>query len=239
MELHLRGLPEAIGQTPRAVVVISAHWEEERITIQTSPKPGMLFDYHGFPDYTYRLSYPAPGAPDLAKDIHTLLTDQGIDAGLDNERGFDHGTFIPFMLIYPHAHIPIVQVSLRRDLDPSFHIRLGQALAPLAERGVLLTGSGMSYHNLRAFLAVAPEHHLSEARAFDDWLNETVGLDDTEERNRRLIRWRDAPGARAAHPREDHLMPLLVIAGAALKKTGRRIFADAIMDKPVSSFLFD
>jgi aromatic ring-opening dioxygenase catalytic subunit (LigB family) len=238
MEQHLRGLSKTIGQTPKAILVISAHWEENRPTVQTGSAPSMLFDYYGFPDYTYRLNYPAPGSPELAATIKSLLASQGIECAEDGTRGFDHGLFIPFMLIYPDARIPIIELSLRHDLDPEFHIQMGKALAPLAEQGVLMVGSGMSYHNLSTFMAPSSAKHQEEAFAFDEWLIRAVTDPNTQHRNSQLGKWELAPGARAAHPREEHLIPLMVIAGAASTKVGKIIYSDIVMAKPISSFLF-
>ncbi len=235
---HLRGLSALIGRKPRAILVISAHWEETKPTLQSNPSPPLLFDYYGFPDYTYRLTYPAPGAPDLVKRVQDLLGTDGIPSDVNPDRGYDHGVFIPFLLIYPQADIPIVQISLRSDLDPAFHVRMGQALAPLADEGVLMVGSGMSYHNLRALMGQSPPKHTQDAQDFDHWLGQTIALTDTNQRNHLLEQWDAAPGARSAHPREEHLLPLMVIAGAAKDKLGRVIYSDTIINKPVSSFMF-
>ena len=238
MEAHLRGLSDQVGALPSAILVISAHWEESRPTVLSSANPPLLYDYYGFPDYTYRLQYGAPGSPELARRTEELLIAGGIDVGSDHSRGFDHGVFIPFMLIYPDAQIPIVQLSLRGDLDPAFHRTVGGALAPLRKDSVLIVGSGMSYHNLRGFFAPASQTHDREALAFDAWLNDAVTQDDVTERHRLLDAWKTAPGASTAHPREDHLIPLMVAAGAAPLSPGRRIYADTVMGKPISSFMF-
>ena len=150
MAAYLRGLEAQVGQRPKAIVVISAHWETQRPTVNANPAPPMLFDYYGFPEHTYHLSYPAPGSPALAKRIGELLGKAGIATDSDASRGFDHGVFVPFLLIYPKADIPIVQLSLQSDLNPAAHIAIGRALAPLRDEGVLIVGSGMSYHNLQA-----------------------------------------------------------------------------------------
>ncbi|MEZ0369124.1 MAG: class III extradiol ring-cleavage dioxygenase, partial [Candidatus Sericytochromatia bacterium] len=188
----------------------------------------------GFPEHTYKLTWPAPGSPELARRIQITLQDSGIPARLDPERGFDHGVFIPFKLIYPDAGIPTVVLSLRSDLDPAFHLRLGRALAPLREQGVLIVGSGMSYHNLRAF---GPAGAV-DAERFDAWLTEAVSNPDTRLRDEALRQWEGAPSARKAHPREEHLLPLMVAAGAAGLDPGQQVFSDEIMGMVISAYRF-
>lgn len=151
MAAFLRQLRHDVGTTPQAVLVISGHWETDVLSLTSSSAPELLFDYYGFPEHTYQLTYPAPGSPELAAQVAQLLGEAGIPSQLDGSRGFDHGVFIPFKLVYPEAEIPVVQLSLRADLDPAFHLAVGRALAPLREQGVLIIGSGMSYHNLRRF----------------------------------------------------------------------------------------
>lgn len=234
MAAWLSHLPERVGGRPEAMVVISGHWEEPEFTVNAGAHPALLFDYYGFPEHTYRLEYPAPGAPPLASEICRLLEAAGIVAGKNSERGFDHGVFIPFKLIYPEADIPIVQLSLKEGLDPAEHIAAGRAIAPLRERGVLIVGSGMSYHNLREFGR--------DARAisdqFDAWLTEAVCAPSAAAREDRLSRWEEAPGARRAHPREEHLIPLMVAAGAGGEDVGSKVFTDHVLGTTVSAFRF-
>jgi len=238
MEEHLRGLSAHIGQIPKAILVISAHWEEDQPTILTGANPALLYDYYGFPEHTYHLKYPAPGSPDVAARIGELLINAGITTGTNPDRGFDHGVFIPFMLIYPEAQIPIVQLSLRHDLDPAIHIDLGKALEPLRDEGVLIVGSGMSYHNLKGFFSQSTPKHTQDAFDFDEWLNHTITEQSPDDRNQQLISWKSAPGALTSHPREEHLLPLMVTAGAAHENMGIKIYTDTVMGKPISSFLF-
>jgi aromatic ring-opening dioxygenase catalytic subunit (LigB family) len=210
MSSYLRALVTSLPARPRALLVVSAHWEERVPTVMTSEKPPMLYDYYGFPPETYDVKWPAPGDPALASRVRALLESAGFSTGEDPARGFDHGTFVPLALAVPDADIPTVQLSLVAGLDPERHLALGRALAPLRDEGVLIVGSGMTYHNLRAFgPRAAPV-----ARAFDDWLVESCALDGTA-RSARLAAWTSAPHARAAHPREEHLIPLMVVAGAA------------------------
>jgi aromatic ring-opening dioxygenase catalytic subunit (LigB family) len=231
---YLDGLIGSLPQRPRAIVVISAHWEETVATVSTHAAPPMLFDYYGFPPHTYQLSYPAPGSPEVAAEVTSLLAEAGIAHRTDTERGFDHGVFVPFLIMEPQAQIPVVMLSLRRDLNPEAHIAIGQALAPLRDRNVLIVGSGYSYHNLRSFFDGASEH----ARRFDDWLTTACTADDPKVRNLALAQWDRAPSARDCHPREEHLLPLMVVAGAAGDDLGVRDFHDVIGGKATSGYAF-
>ena len=236
LEASLLDMPRQIGRTPAAVLMVSGHWEEAVFTVQSNPHPTMIYDYGGFPDFTYRIRYDAPGAPELARRIHGLIEKAGLPVGLAAERGFDHGAFVPMSVIYPVADVPVVQVSLKRGFDPAEHVALGKALAPLRHEDVLIIGSGLSYHNLSAFNAQAAE----PSRAFDDWLNRTIVEADPDERITALENWLSAPAARAAHPVEDHLIPLMVVAGAAGDDIGVRIYHqdDLLGGLSVSSFAF-
>ena len=234
MAAWLGQLAGSIGVTPKAIVVISGHWEAAQVGVTASPHPPLIYDYTGFPPHTYQLTYPAPGAPDLAQQIVSLLDQAGISARLDPDRGFDHGVFIPFKVVYPKAEIPVVQLSLQAGLDPRTHIQIGQALAPLRKRGVLIVGSGMSYHNMRGF----GERFGEASEEFDAWLTAAVCAADAQTRNQRLEKWLTAPEARIAHPREEHLIPLMVAAGAAGTDTGTRIFTDIVMGVRVSAYRF-
>jgi len=237
LEAYLGGIDASLGRRPSAVLVISGHWEEALPTVNSCPHPPMLFDYYGFPEHTYRLDYPAPGSPELAGRVGQLLAAAGIETAMNGSRGFDHGVFIPFMLIYPEADVPIVQLSLRRDLDPGFHLAMGRALQPLRDERVLIVGSGLSYHNLSRFQSTRQQDN-DDAAAFDRWLTEAVEHPDASERNRRLMAWEQAPAAHAAHPRSDHLAPLFVVAGAAGQARGERNYSDRMCDKAVSGFRF-
>ena len=230
---YLGGLMDRLPERPRAALVVSAHWEEARPTVSTAAAPPMLFDYYGFPDHTYRLSLPAPGHPGLARQVAGLLAAAGIACDEDGERGFDHGVFVPFLRITPAADLPIVMLSLRRDLDPAAHIALGAALAPLREEGVLIVGSGQSYHNLARFT----DGDGAAAAAFDGWLR-AAATAAPRERTRALLDWARAPSARSAHPREEHLLPLMVVAGAAGADPGRCAYADVVGGKAFSGYEF-
>jgi aromatic ring-opening dioxygenase catalytic subunit (LigB family) len=237
MAAYLRGLAGTIGETPKAILVISGHWETEKPTVNSGANPPLLFDYYNFPEHTYRLTYPAPGAPELAKKVQGLLAAAGFESDEDATRGFDHGIFIPFLLVYPDAQIPIVQLSMQQDLDPKLHFEIGRALAPLRDEGVLIVGSGMSFHNLRAFLG--DDRSSDEAsQRFDDWLTAAVAIEDAGARSQALAGWEQAPFGRLCHPREEHLLPLMVAAGAAGEDPGRRTYSDRVWGKALSAFQF-
>lgn len=233
----LRRTKETIG-TPSAIVVVSAHWECAEPTILSGETPGLLYDYGGFPDEMYKLSYPAPGAPELASDVADLLRAGGFAPALDSVRGFDHGVFVPLLLMYPDASIPVIQLSLLRSLDPSAHIAMGEAISSLAERDVLILGSGFTFHNMNAFgPAHSPLDTDPENEAFEAWLRDTCTNPelDEDERRRRLVDWGSAPGARWCHPREEHLLPLHVCygAGAGLASLA---FDDIVLHKRSSGY---
>ena len=200
--------------TPTAIVLITAHWEESVVTLSSSPNPAILYDYYGFPPQAYQLTYPAAGEPELAAQIANMLNEKGIAARLDSNRAFDHGTFVPLKLMYPEADIPVVQMSLINSLDPNAHIAIGEALAPLRDQGVLIVGSGMSFHNMGAFFSSDPTVQ-SRSAEFDYWLTQTLTASaSTAEAKAALIHWEMAPEARFSHPRDEHLLPLHVCFGA-------------------------
>ena len=236
LEASLQDMPRQLGATPKAVLVVTGHWEEREFTLSSSPHPSMLYDYSGFPEHTYHVRYPAPGSPELAQRVQALLDGGGIVARQDPERGFDHGTFSVLAPLYPQADIPVVQLSLKAGLDPQTHIEAGRLLAPLRDEGILIIGSGLSYHNLRQFNANAA----APSRQFDAWLQETLTRSTGDERHRGLADWAHAPAARVAHPREDHLLPLMVAVGAAYEETGVCVYHedDFFGGIAVSSFRF-
>ena len=235
MKSWLMQLGESIVPMPKAIVVISAHWESQKVTINNSVHPSMLFDYYGFPSHTYELDYPAPGSASLANQIRDMLLEKNIPTEMDSARGYDHGVFIPLLLSYPKADIPVVQISLNSSLDPAEHISIGRALAPLRDNEVLIIGSGMSYHNLKRLMREREEN--KESDLFDEWLTKICAAIPSE-RNAELVQWSKAPAAMDAHPREEHLLPLMVIAGAAGEDTGKQIFTDRVMGATVSAYQF-
>lgn len=230
---YLRSVKDVPKEKPKALLVVSAHWEEPVPTVMTSAKPPMLYDYYGFPPESYTITWPAPGAPQLAARVRSLLESAGLKSAEDPARGFDHGTFVPLKLTYPQAEIPTIQLSLIEGLDPAQHLRLGRALQPLRDEGVFIVGSGMTYHNLRAFGPAASP----VAKAFDDWLAQAA-TQPAAARDQALTAWSSAPAARRAHPREEHLLPLMVIAGAAGADQGVLAYRGSILDLTISAYHF-
>ena len=219
--------------------MISAHWEAPQFTVQRNPAPPLLFDYYGFPPHTYELGWPAPGSPGLAERVAERLTTAGLPCAFDTRRGFDHGVFVPLKVAFPDANIPCVQLSLRSDLDPAIHLEAGRALAPLRDEGVLIVGSGNSYHNLGVMMrAMRGQTPGVRGLEFDAWLTETVTHPHASERDRLLLEWCRAPGARDAAPREEHLIPLHVAAGAGGGDRGVKIFEDRVLGGVESAFRF-
>lgn len=239
LEVFLKGIDASLDRKPKAVLVISAHWEKvDMLTVSTAARPPMLFDYYGFPPHTYELDYPAPGAPFIAEHVRDVLREAGIKTAADSERGFDHGVFIPFMVAYPHADMPLIMMSLDPDLSTATHFRIGQALETLRDEDILIVGSGLSYHNMRMFYRRDAAHEQAAAR-FDDWLTEAVAIENPLKRAERLGEWENNPDAQAAHlPDHDHLVPVFVAAGAAGPDAGKRIFAGNFLGKPYSAYRF-
>ena len=214
---------------PEAILVISAHWEQPQATILGAAKPPMFYDYYGFPTAAYEINYPAPGHPELANQIVSLLQQAGMDARVEPERGFDHGLFIPLALMYPQAEIPVIQLSLIDGFSPALHLELGKNLRQIVTENLLVIGSGFSFHNMSAFFHHDPGMIAPRNEAFQDWLVETITADMlSSERESRLTNWESAPHARYCHPREEHLLPLHVCAGMA-GRPGWVLFDDRIM----------
>ncbi|MDP4077721.1 class III extradiol ring-cleavage dioxygenase [Acidovorax sp. A1169] len=228
-------MPGLLPGKPKAVLVITGHWEAQEFTVSTAEHPPMEYDYSGFPEHTYRIQYKAPGSKALASRVGELLTDASIGWKEDAHRGFDHGTFVPLSLMYPEADVPVVMLSMKSSYDPAEHIRLGQAIAPLRDEGVLIMGSGLTYHNMRGF---GRPQSTPVAEAFEAFLNTAITAPSATQRNDMLVHWQDAPGARLAHPQEDHLIPLMVVAGAAGADVGHRVFVDHAMEVAMASYQF-
>lgn len=202
-----------VGVKPAAIVVFSAHWEESPIKITSGATHELLFDYGGFPKETYEYKYPAKGDPKLAQDILELLTKAQIPAALEPKRGWDHGVFVPLLLMYPDADVPVVSVSLNGNLDPVFHASVGASLASLRDRGVLFLGSGYTFHNMREFFHPTKEV-IKASQTFDAWLRKAMATKEESGRRELVAKWKEAPGGVQCHPREEHLIPLFVISGA-------------------------
>jgi len=231
----LQNLPATLPESPKAILLVSGHWEETTFTVNTAANPSLLFDYYGFPEHTYELEYPAPGHPALAQAVVEHISAAGLSVTTADDRGFDHGVFVPLKVAFPEANIPIVQLSLDRSLDPEIHLALGKALAPLRKKGVLIVGSGMSWHNLRLY---GRTETLLLSKSFDNWLTNAVEQPSAESRNQLLTEWQTAPSARTAHPREEHLIPLMVAAGASGEDFGHRVFRDTPLDAVISAYRF-
>jgi aromatic ring-opening dioxygenase catalytic subunit (LigB family) len=244
-QTFLEGLAATLPEPPTAILVVSGHWEEPAFTASSAEHPHLIYDYSGFPEHTYRITWPAPGAPELARRVTDLLTQAGLPAATSPSRGFDHGVFVPLKVAFPEAKIPVVSLSLALrvsvndqgagSFDPSLHLAAGRALAPLRDEGVLIVGSGMSFHNLRAYLQ---PQTLPRARQFDQWLTSAVES-PAPIRDASLQNWRDALFAEFSHPREEHLIPLMVVAGAGGEAPGQRIFTDEPMGAAISAYRFD
>ncbi len=227
----LRGVADTLPARPKSIVLVSAHWLESEFSLTGHARPPLIYDYGGFPSHTYELTYPAPGNPGLAEQLKQRLA-----ARIDGERGFDHGVFIPLKLMFPGADIPVIQLSLRHDLDPAAHLAAGRALASLRDEGVLIVGSGMSFHNMRGY---GDPRFTPISAEFDEWLTAAVA-NAPAEREALLQDWTQAPHARLCHPPggEEHLIPLLVAAGAGADSEGRKVYSERIMETTISAFRF-
>jgi len=232
----LKGVADTLPARPQAIVLVSGHWLEQDFSLTGSERPPLIYDYYGFPPHTYQLTYPAPGQPELAQRVRQRLEQGGLAAGIDDARGFDHGVFIPLKLMFPEADIPVIQLSLRHDLDPVAHIEAGRALAALRDEGVLIVASGMSFHNMRGY---GDPRFTPLSAEFDDWLSAAVASEPAQ-RDALLGDWARAPHARLCHPPggEEHLLPLMVAAGAGADSEGRKVYSEKIMETTISAFRF-
>lgn len=232
-EDFLRGIQNFLPSKPSAILIITAHWETHIPSFTGGAHPGLIYDYYGFPPETYALQYPAPGLPALAQRAADLIVQSGVPAVVDPDYGWDHGVFIPLKVMYPQADIPVVAMSLHESLDPKLHAHLGQALRPLRDDNVLIVGAGMSYHNLRQFV-----EHTPASYAFHDWLDKTLA-GTWAERSHGLANWHLAPGGINSHPREEHLLPLMVASGAGSDLPGCAIWRGEIGPTCIGAWAFD
>ncbi|KAL6399091.1 hypothetical protein AUP68_17633 [Ilyonectria robusta] len=235
------GTPEQ----PRAIVVVTAHWSTDKPTISSGASHKLYYDYYGFPRESYALKYPAPGHPELARELRDALAGEGVASVLDDERGWDHGVFVPLLLIHPKADIPVVQISVLQSEDPEAHLRMGKALAKLRASNVAIIGSGFaSFHNLgimRQLTMAGPKQQAEFRTASDTWnttLSDAVGKNDVAERWEALKGWRKFPFADIMHPPHggEHFMPLLVCAGAAAETEPTRKYADEFLGLDINTF---
>ena len=221
LEASLAGIPQQLPEAPKAILMVSGHWEGPQFAVMAAARPPMVYDYHGFPAFTYEIKYEAPGAPALAARTRDLIAAAGLPASLDSTQGFDHGVFAPMAVMYPKADVPTYEVSIQAGYDPEIHLALGRALAPLRDEGVVIVGSGLSYHNLRRMGEAGRE----PSAQFDAWLDQALAS-TPQERVARLKAWEQAPAARICHPQEDHLIPLMTAVGAAETEKASRIYHD-------------
>ena len=236
MAAFLKGVADTLPARPRAIVLVSGHWLEPEFGFTGHARPPLIYDYSGFPPHTYELTYPAPGHPAMAEQLRQRLEAGGLAARINGSRGFDHGVFIPLKLMFPGADVPVIQMSLRRDLDPAAHLQAGRALTVLRDEGVLIVGSGMSFHNMRGY---GDARFTPISAEFDNWLTAAVQSPPAK-RDALLQDWTQAPHARLCHPPggEEHLIPLLVAAGAGAGSEGRKVYSEKIMETTISAFRF-
>ncbi|HWL62164.1 MAG TPA: class III extradiol ring-cleavage dioxygenase [Steroidobacteraceae bacterium] len=234
MSRFLASLPASLPERPQAILIVSGHWETRGFALTGAVQPPLVYDYYGFPAHTYQLRYDVPGAPVLAAHIAALLQRAGFAAQVDPVRGLDHGVFVPLKVAFPDATVPVVELSLDAGLDAALHLAAGRALAPLRAEGVLVMGAGMSFHNLRA---LGDPRLTVPSQQFDAWLD-AAACAPAEQRASLLARWQEAPAARLAHPRPEHLLPLMVAAGAS-DQPGRRIYAEEVLGTMIAGFAFD
>lgn len=233
MRMFLETIPARLPRRPDAILVVSGHWETDGLALTGAAQPPLLFDYYNFPAHTYQLRYDAPGDPALATRAAALLAGAGLNARIDPARGFDHGVFIPMKVAFPDAAIPVVEMSVDKSLDPGLHLAAGRALSPLRDDNILILATGMSFHNMRGY---GDPRSTAPSQAFDDWLTHAVE-EAGPRRDETLKTWASAPGGRYAHPREEHLLPLMVAAGAAVAP-GQRIYSEIVTETAISAFCF-
>jgi aromatic ring-opening dioxygenase catalytic subunit (LigB family) len=232
-EDFLSGVRGLLPATPKAILIVTAHWETDIPSFTGGAHPELIYDYYGFPPETYQLQYPAYGEPALAAQAANLLRMAGFLANVEPNYGWDHGVFIPLKVMFPKADIPVVAMSLHTSLDAKLHCKLGQAINSLRDEGVLIVGSGMSFHNLRYFNEGGPA-----SQAFHQWLDHALA-GDWSERTDRLSKWEMAPGGRASHPREEHLIPLMVASGAGGNSPARKLWGGMVGPTHLASWAFD
>lgn len=233
----MKKLPKQINR-PNGIIVFSAHWEEEIVTIQSREKPEIIYDYYGFPKEAYSIEYNCSGNYQLALRVLELFKKNNISTCLDDKRPYDHGSYIPLKLMYPEADIPVIQISLKRNLDPLDHLKVGKALRPLLDSNLLIIGSGFSFHNMREFDFSGSEIEDPLNNQFQDSLIELSCNENFDNRWEKFKNWEELPGARYCHPREEHLLPLIVCSAISTTKA-RKVFDDYIIGKRAIGFIWD
>ena len=223
---------------PDSIIVFSAHWEEETVTIQSGNSPDLIYDYYGFPEPSYSIEYPCKGNPQLASKISEAFSNFGIEHRMEKDRPYDHGSYIPLKIIYPDADIPVLQISLNHNLDPFTHLNIGKALRTLLDDNLLIIGSGFSFHNMRYFNFNGEDTDDPKNNEFQDKLISICCYEkDVDKKWKDLIEWESIPWSRYCHPREEHLLPLHICAGLS-DSPGTLIFDDYILGKRSTAFLW-
>jgi len=220
--------------SPKAILSISAHWEEPQFSITSNEQPETIYDFGGFEDEMYQMRYPAKTSPELIDHLSDLLSKSHIPFKLHNNRGFDHGTWSPLKIMLPEADIPVVQISLLRSLDPSKHYDLGKALAPLRDEGFLVFGSGGVTHNLGSSRSM---NNVNGYKQFEQFVTESITQRTESERETLLKDFPSHPQARLSHPRTEHFLPLLVVAGTG--GPGTRIHDEWQASFSLAAYKFD
>jgi aromatic ring-opening dioxygenase catalytic subunit (LigB family) len=233
MRAFLESIPSRLNDRPKAILIISGHWQTKGFALTGASRPSLLFDYYNFPAHTYQLRYDVPGDPALAVLAAGLLQGAGFSATVDYERGLDHGVFVPMKVAFPDATTPIVEMSIDSELNPALHLAAGAALAPLREEGVLILATGMSFHNMRGY---GNPRFTVPSEQFDAWLTQTL-IRDAASRNDRLEHWEKAPAARLSHPQEEHFLPLMIAAGAA-SGPSEKVYSEHVLKTTISGFQF-
>jgi aromatic ring-opening dioxygenase catalytic subunit (LigB family) len=234
---------------PRAIVLITAHWSTDSPTISTVEKPDLIYDYYGYPPEAYNITYSGRGDLQIANEIVHALEKEGIvNASLDSSRGWDHGVYVPMIFVNPQADLPIVQMSVLSNEDAKQHLRIGRALRALRNKNVAVVGSGFaSFHNLNMIkpLRDASSNRRSEIREmssqWSDSLWKSLSISETEQRWEALMKWRHLPFADTMHPplRGDHMMPLLITAGAAFDDEPTKYYKDKFLGLDILTYYWD
>lgn len=204
---------------PKAILMISAHFESEFALVTGASKPKTIHDFYGFDERLYQIQYPVLGDPKLAREICEILQNKNIKCAIDENRGLDHGAWMPLVLAFPNCEIPVLQLSIQPQEDAKYHYKIGEALAELREEGILIIGSGNITHNIRAALHRSQENGFFYAKQFDDWIDGALLKRSDEE----LMNWQKAPMAKWNHPSNDHILPLFVVLGASKSQKPTRI----------------